>query len=270
MRTPAMLWPCVAIFLIVGLYATEKGAGYLILWVVPAGWLLASFVRTQHANVTKFVLDKLGFAERAARTPSRKSEAFIARSLTKKLEPVLANGGTLVLVGGDGYAIYANEPHPILRYRKRPYPWRRHVEQLLVNGCNIVQYIVSPTEAAMAAFGEHVSIHSRSLYDELRHIARPPSVALDSRGACAPRSDCRSQRHGGASELHHDVADRLDTVAFGYGYLCENQTGTRSLTLDRLLCNARCVRQSTPPAPPCRQNLWQPLGHDDCAKENTL
>lgn len=55
-----------------------------------------------------------------------------------------------------------------------------------------------------------------------------------------------------------------------YGYLCENQTGTRSLTLDRLLCNARCVRQSTPPAPPCRQNLWQPLGHDDCAKENTL
>lgn len=154
MRTPAMLWPCVAIFLIVGLYATEKGAGYLILWVVPAGWLLASFVRTQHANVTKFVLDKLGFAERAARTPSRKSEAFIARSLTKKLEPVLANGGTLVLVGGDGYAIYANEPHPILRYRKRPYPWRRHVEQLLVNGCNIVQYIVSPTEAAMAAFGE--------------------------------------------------------------------------------------------------------------------
>ena len=149
-----MLWPCVAIFVVVGLYAAKEGAGYLILCVVPAGWLLLSFVQAQHTNVKKFVLYKMGFVERAARTPSRKSVAFIARSLTKKLKPVLAGGGTLVLVGGDGYAIYADEPHPILRYKRRPYPWRKHVEQMLADGCDIIQYVVNPTELAMAAFGE--------------------------------------------------------------------------------------------------------------------
>lgn len=164
MRAPAMLWPCVAIILVVGVFAAEKGAGYLILGVVPVGWLLLSVVPWRYADVRKAALRCLGFTERAARIPSRQSAAFIARSLTRKLEPVLADGGTLVLVGGDGHAICATEPHPILRYKRRPYPWREHVERLLLKGCRIIQYVVDPTASAMAAFRELE-------HGELRHVA---------------------------------------------------------------------------------------------------
>lgn len=154
MQLPAMFWPCVAIILVVGLYAAEKGAGYLIFSVVPVAWLLISSLQSQYALVKKVALNRLGFPEVAARIPSTQSAAFIARSLTRKLKPVLADGDTLVLVGGDGHAICASEPHPILRYKKRPYPWRQHVEQMLLNGCHIIQYVVNPTAAALAAFRE--------------------------------------------------------------------------------------------------------------------
>ena len=131
----------------------------------PAGWMVIWACIAHGEALKKSFYLALGDKQRASQFPSETLRvAKVANNLKSKLDQVLSDGGTLTVLGGDGYSIYAPN-----------YPWRRNIEELLDRGCTVVQYVVDPLPSADAAFLE-IS-RERGEKFQYRRLGSPDSVS---------------------------------------------------------------------------------------------
>ena len=110
--------------------------------VIPISWTLILVYIANETAIKKFWLLAKGELARAALLPSEcVHKATIVDNLGDKLDHVLADGGTLIITGGDCYPICAKD-----------YGWHNAVQKFLERGCHVVQYAVEPTTEADTVF----------------------------------------------------------------------------------------------------------------------
>ena len=163
-------------------YAVGTGVVYLVsvsvfhiwagdmefaMWLAatPAGWVVIWACIAHGEMLKKAFYLALGDKQRASQFPSEILRvAKVANDLKSKLDQVLFHGGTLTVLGGDGYSICA--PY---------YPWRKNVEEILDRGCTVVQYVVDPLPSADAVFRK-IS-EERGEKFQYRPLGSPSSVS---------------------------------------------------------------------------------------------
>lgn len=131
----------------------------------PAGWVAIWACIAHGETLKKTLYLALGNKQRASQFPSETLRvAKVANNLKSKLDQVLTDGGTLTVLGGDGYSIYAPD-----------YPWRQNIEELLDRGCTVVQYVVDPLPQADAAFRDISREYGEKF--QYRQLGPPDSVS---------------------------------------------------------------------------------------------
>ena len=154
MQPPLSLLAATGVCIVI-IYAWNNGAGYLMVLLVPLSWVAVDCGYQYASNIKKGLLvfqshclrlmRKDEYSEdilrQAAAMPWALPTATIEKNLKKKLGQVLAEGGTLVIMGGDGYPVAAPG-----------YGWGRHLREFLSRGCVITQYVVDPTDEADQTF----------------------------------------------------------------------------------------------------------------------
>ena len=140
---------------IVIIYAWNNGAGYLTVLLVPLSWVAVDYFYQRASNIKKSTLFfqahclrlmrmdafSANILRKASSMPLAHSTATIEKNLKKNLDQVLAEGGTLVITGGDGHPVAAPG-----------YRWHDHLREFLKRGCAITQYVVHPTDEADRIF----------------------------------------------------------------------------------------------------------------------
>lgn len=125
--------------------------------VIPISWTLTLIYIANETAIKKFWLLTRGELAKAALLPSEcVRRATIVDNLQDKLEHVLADGGTLIVTGGDCYPICADD-----------YRWKQELRNFLGQGCHVIQYAVEPTTEADAVFAGLDNEHKQFTYRKM-------------------------------------------------------------------------------------------------------
>lgn len=142
---------------------TGNAAFAVAMALIPAGWEVIRLYITYEVGVQKFFLTILGRRLKAASLPTVYHEGKVASVLVPLLNSILDDGGTLVIMAGDGFSICAPD-----------YSWPNDLQDFLRKGCEVFQYATSPTDEADRVFKKIKGEWPKSFH--YRKLAEPSNI----------------------------------------------------------------------------------------------